>query len=156
MITQAGKLSPVVNYGRKASQMTQKTDDGMTIGRLAEASGVHVETIRYYQRLGLMPTPGRQRNSVRRYGEDSVRRLRFIKRAQALGFSLEEVKLLLKLSQGEHCAETRTFAEQKKRLLESKMADLRAIQSALDKLIRACGTGKKGRGCPIIESLSAE
>lgn len=136
--------------------MTWKTDAGMTIGRLAEASDVHVETIRYYQRLGLMATPGRQRNSVRRYGEDSVRRLRFIKRAQALGFSLEEVKLLLALSQGEHCAETRTFAEQKKRLLEGKMADLRAIQSALDKLIRACGTGKKGRGCPIIESLSAE
>lgn len=136
--------------------MTRKSTSGIKIGRLAERTGVHLETIRYYQRIGLMPTPGRGYGTVRRYGEDAVGRLRFIKRAQALGFSLEEVKLLLDLSVGEHCAETRTFAEQKKRLVENKMADLRAIQSSLDKLIRACGTGKKGRGCPIIESLSAE
>lgn len=134
--------------------MTQKVPAGITIGRLAEASGVHLETIRYYQRLGLVPTPGRQRNSVRRYDEDSVRRLRFIKRAQALGFSLEEVKLLLALSHGEHCAETRTFAQQKKQLVGAKIADLRSIEAALDKLIRACGSGRTGRGCPIIESLS--
>ena len=134
--------------------MTQKTDAGITIGRLAEASGVHVETIRYYQRLGLMPTPGRQRNSVRRYGEDSVRRLRFIKRAQALGFSLDEVKLLLALSHGEHCAETRALAQQKKQLVGTKIADLRSIEAALGKLIRACGSGRTGRGCPIIDSLS--
>ena len=136
--------------------MTRKSSSGIKIGRLAERTGVHLETIRYYQRIGLMPTPRRGYGTVRRYGEDAVGRLRFIKRAQALGFSLDEVKLLLDLSVGEHCAETRTFAEQKKRLVENKMADLRAIQSSLDKLIRACGTGKKGRGCPIIESLSAE
>ena len=134
--------------------MTQKTDAGITIGRLAEASGVHVETIRYYQRLGLILTPGRQRNSVRRYGEDSVRRLRFIKRAQALGFSLDEVKLLLTLSHGEHCAETRALAQQKKQLVGTKIADLRSIEAALDKLIRACCSGRTGRGCPIIDSLS--
>ena len=91
---------------------------------------------------------------MRRYGEDAVNRLRFIKRAQNLGFSLDEVRLLLELSAGEHCGETRAFAAQKKRLVERKITDLRAIQTALDKLIRACGTGKKGRGCPIIESLS--
>lgn len=136
--------------------MTSKADSGIKIGRLAARTGVHLETIRYYQRLGLMPTPERGHGTVRRYGEDAVGRLRFIKRAQSLGFSLDEVKLLLDLSVGEHCAETRTFAEQKKRLVDKKMADLRAIQSALDKLIRACGTGKSGRGCPIIESLSAE
>ncbi|MGQ0654813.1 MAG: MerR family DNA-binding protein, partial [Betaproteobacteria bacterium] len=67
--------------------------------------------------------------------------MRFIKRAQALGFSLDEVRLLLELSVGEHCAETRSIAQQKKRLVEKKLADLRAIQAALDKLIRACGTG---------------
>lgn len=134
----------------------QKNVDGITIGRLAESSGVHVETIRYYQRLGLMPTPSRQSNSVRRYGWDEVRRLRFIKRAQALGFSLDEVKLLLALSHGEHCAETRTLARQKKRLVATKIADLRGIELALDNLIRACGSGRSGRGCPIIESLSAD
>jgi MerR family transcriptional regulator, mercuric resistance operon regulatory protein len=134
--------------------MPHKPDSGIKIGRLAEKAGVHLETIRYYQRLGLIPTPQRDYGSVRRYGEDAVSRLRFIKRAQGLGFSLDEVKLLLELSAGEHCAETRTFAEQKKRLVEKKIADLRGIRSALDKLIRACGSGRAGRGCPIIESLS--
>lgn len=136
--------------------MARKTDAGIKIGQLAETTGVHLETIRYYQRLGLMPTPKRSYGTVRRYGQDAVSRLRFIKRAQGLGFSLDEVRLLLDLSVGEHCAETRTFAEQKKRLVDKKMNDLRAIQSALDKLIRACGTGRRGRGCPIIESLSGD
>lgn len=91
---------------------------------------------------------------MRRYGEDALRRLRFIKRAQALGFTLDEVKLPLQLSIGEHCAETRSVAEQKKRLVAGKIADLRAIEAALDKLIRACHPGRAGRGCPIIDSLS--
>ena len=128
----------------------------MKIGALAEETGVHVETIRYYQNLGLMPKPAKARGSVRRYGAEAADRLRFIKRAQGLGFSLDEVRLLLDLSVGEHCAETRTFAEQKKLMVDKKIADLRGIQAALDKLIRACGTGRRGRGCPIIESLSGD
>src|SRR5438876_702244 len=111
----------------------------MKIGQLAEASGVHVETIRYYQQLGLMPRPARLRGAVRRYDNGAVSRLRFIKRAQALGFSLDEVKLRRKLD-----------------LVEHKMADLRAMQDALQKLVRACGSGKDGRGCPIIENLCRE
>lgn len=134
----------------------QKSDSSMTIGRLAKESGIHFETIRYYQRLGLMPMPARPHGSVRRYGKDAVSRLRFIKRAQGLGFSLEEVKLLLDLSVGEHCAETRTLAEQKLRLVKRKISDLRGIQAALDKLIHACGAGRKGRGCPIIDTLAAD
>jgi MerR family mercuric resistance operon transcriptional regulator len=136
--------------------MAQKSNPAMTIGRLAEEAKVHVETIRYYQHIGLMPRPARTGGSVRRYGGDAAARLRFIKRAQGLGFSLDEVKLLLALSAGEHCAETRTLAEHKKRLVEKKISDLRGIQAALDTLIRACGTGRKGRGCPIIESLSRD
>ncbi len=135
--------------------MAREAASGIKIGRLAEMAGVHLETIRYYQRIGLMPTPGRHYGSVRRYGMEAVGRLRFIKRAQALGFSLDEVRLLLDLSTGEHCAETRSFAEQKKRLVEKKIADLHGIRAALDKLIRACRSGSAGRGCPIIESLSA-
>lgn len=126
----------------------------MKIGQLANEAEVHVETIRYYQQIGLMPRPERLHGAVRRYGEDALRRLRFIKRAQALGFSLDEVKLLLELAAGEHCAETRSFAEEKKRLVAGKIVDLRAIEAALDKLIRACRSGNAGRGCPIIESLS--
>ena len=125
----------------------------MKIGQLAGAAGVHVETIRYYQQLGLMPRPPRARGAVRRYGEDAVHRLRFIKRAQALGFSLDEVKLLLELSVGEHCAETRTLARQKLALVRRKIDDLSGMQRALQKLVRACGSGRAGRGCPIIETL---
>ena len=125
----------------------------MKIGQLAEASGVHVETIRYYQRLGLMSQTARARGSVRRYGQEAADRLRFIKRAQALGFSLEEVKLLLGLAVGEHCAETRTLARQKLGLVEKKICDLRRIQHALNALVRQCESGKLGRGCPIIDSL---
>lgn len=136
--------------------MMQKTGPEMTIGRLAAETGVHFETIRYYQRLGLMPTPARPRGSVRRYGVDAVGRLRFIKRAQALGFSLDEVKLLLDLSVGEHCAETRILAEQKLRIVKKKISELRGIQVALHKLIHACGTGQEGRGCPIIDALAEE
>lgn len=136
--------------------MAQQKALDMKIGALAEETGVHVETIRYYQSLGLMSKPVRAHGSVRRYSPEAANRLRFIKRAQGLGFSLDEVKLLLDLSVGEHCTETRTFAEQKRRLVEKKISDLRSIQAALDKLIRACGTGRKGRGCPIIESLSGD
>jgi MerR family transcriptional regulator, mercuric resistance operon regulatory protein len=134
--------------------MARKAASDIKIGRLAEMAGVHLETIRYYQRIGLMPTPGREYGSVRRYGREAAGRLRFIKRAQGLGFSLDEVRTLLELSAGEHCAETRTFAEQKRRLVENKISDLRRIRAALDELIRACRLGRAGRGCPIIESLS--
>jgi len=136
--------------------MPEHSNAGMTIGRLAEQAGVHIETVRYYQHLGLMSMPARPAGSIRRYGPDAVHRLRFIKRAQELGFSLDEVRLLLKLSVGEHCAETRTLAEQKMQLVEKKLSDLRGIRAALDTLIRACGTGRKGHGCPIIENLSRE
>jgi len=125
----------------------------MKIGQLADAAGVHVETIRYYQQIGLVPRPPRSRGAVRRYGDEALQRLRFVKRAQALGFSLDEVKVLLELSVGEHCAETRTLAKRKLGLVEAKMGDLRAMQGALRKLVRACGSGRGGRGCPIIENL---
>ena len=131
------------------------SNGGMTIGRLAEETGVHFETIRYYQRLGLVPTPPRPRGSVRRYASDAVERLRFVKRAQGLGFSLDEVKLLLELATGEHCAETRRLAQRKLRIVEDKIGELRRIEVALQKLVRACGAGSRGHGCPIIENLSS-
>lgn len=134
--------------------MSTIEETGMKIGTLSEATGVHVETIRYYQRLGLMRIPGRSHGTVRRYGDNAVQQLRFIKRAQALGFSLGEVRFLLALSDGEHCAQTRAFAQSKKRLVRQKIADMRIMESALDKLIRACRSGRKARGCPIIEGLA--
>ncbi len=128
----------------------------MTIGRLAQAAGVNVETIRYYQRLGLLPIPARDYGSVRRYGPEDLKRLHFVRRAQRLGFSLDEIELLLKLSVGEHCAETKALAEQKLRLVEDKLGDLQAMRASLKALVRACGTGRPGCGCPIIDKLSGD
>lgn len=129
------------------------TSSGVTIGRLAEAAEVNVETIRYYQRIGLLPLPDRDYGRIRRYSADDLKRVRFIKRAQALGFSLEEVALLLGLSDGEHCAETRVLAEKKLAMVKTKIDDLAAMQKALKGLVTQCATGSRGCGCPIIDAL---
>lgn len=131
-------------------------NDKLTIGGLAQASNVNVETIRYYQRIGLLPTPERKYGSIRRYTNDSLKRVRFIKRAQRLGFSLEEIARLLGLADDAHCAETRTLAEQKLVIVEEKMADLAAMQQMLKTLVTSCAQMSGGHGCPIIDSLGAD
>ena len=129
----------------------------MTIGVLAKAVGVGVETVRYYQRIGLMPTPARGYGSVRRYNPTSVERLRFIKRAQQLGFTLEEVAHLLRLEDGTHCNEARTLAAYKLVTVEQKLADLQAMRDVLAKLIAACGNQRgTQQSCPLIESLTKD
>ena len=124
----------------------------MTIGKLAQASGVHVETIRYYQRRGLLPEPPRPAGSVRRYGTDTVARLGFIRRAQELGFTLEEVKALLRLGETPNCRDARSLAAKKLSLVESRLAGLARMRTALRSLIVQCDRGG-ARRCPIIESL---
>lgn len=126
---------------------------GTTIGRLAETAGVNVETIRYYQGIGLLPRPHREYDRIPRYGADDLKRVRFIKRAQALGFSLDEVALLLGPSHAKHCAQTKTLAERKLAMVEEKIADLTAIQRALTGLVTQCAKGSRGCGCPIIDAL---
>lgn len=127
--------------------------DRMTIGQLAAAAGVHVETVRYYQRESLMPTPKRAYGSIRRYQADDVKRLRFIKRAQALGFTLEEIATLLAVDQGSHCAETRELAAAKLALVDSKMRDLRAMRAALAGMLRLCTIDGDAQHCPAVEAL---
>jgi len=126
---------------------------GTTIGQLARAAEVNVETIRYYQRIGLLPLPDRTYGSIRRYSETDLKRVRFIKRAQALGFSLEEVALLLELSDGKHCTETKELAEKKLTMVKAKIDDLAAIQKSLQGLVAQCTKGSRGCGCPIIDTL---
>jgi len=128
----------------------------LTIGRLAASAQVNVETIRYYQRRGLMREPARPTGSVRRYSNDDVRRIRFIKRAQQLGFTLEEITNLLKLEDGRSCRETERLAQQKLRLVESRLADLGRLRKTLRELIGRCESGRGKITCPIIESLVAE
>ena len=129
------------------------TKGGSTIGQLAQTAAVNVETIRYYQRIGLLPLPKRDYGSIRRYSADDLKRVRFIRRAQALGFSLDEVALLLGLSDGKHCAETKALAERKLAMVEEKIADLAAIQGALKGLVTRCSKGSRGYGCPVIDVL---
>ena len=122
----------------------------MTIGRLATAAGVHVETIRYYQRRGLLPAPKRPAAGVRRYGEETAARLRFIKRAQDIGFTLDEIAELLRLERG--CRDAHDLAAAKLVAVERRLSDLRRIRKTLRELIGRCDEGRT-ESCPIIDSL---
>ena len=134
----------------------ESVEKGIRISELAKEAGVHVETIRYYQGIGLLPRPRRGRGTIRRYGADELKRVRFIKRAQALGFSLAEIALLLGLSVGDHCAETKALAEMKLAMVEEKISDLAAIRNVLAGLVGECARGSRKSGCPIIGALAAE
>jgi MerR family mercuric resistance operon transcriptional regulator len=128
----------------------------LTIGRLAEEAGVNVETIRYYQRRGLMPEPVKPTHGHRRYASDAAKRVRFIKRAQVLGFTLEEIGSLLELDEAHACGETRDLAAHKLQVIEDKLADLKAMRRALTTLMRQCDTGAMSGSCPIIHALAAD
>lgn len=130
-------------------------DEELTIGRLATAAGVNVETIRYYQRRGLVDEPYRPIGGYRRYPPSAASRLRFIKRAQQLGFTLEEVSGLLRLEDGQSCRETRLLAERKLAMIEERIADLTRMRRLLKGLITQCAAGQRPRSCPIIATLSA-
>lgn len=128
----------------------------LTIGQVAQQAGVHKETIRYYQGLGLVPEPPRPQGGVRRYGGATVARLMFIKRSQQLGFSLDEVKKLLALEDGRSCGETRSLAEKKLELIKERIADLNRMRRMLEGLIKECKEGGRPRSCPIIETLAGD
>ena len=125
----------------------------LTIGRLARAAGVNVETVRYYQRLGLVDEPAKPESGFRHYSADTLDRIVFIKRAQQLGFRLEEIRELLELGDG-HCADVRNRAEEKRGQIEAQIRDLRAMRATLDKLIAACRAGRGDAHCPIVETLA--
>ena len=127
-----------------------------TIGALAVAAAVNVETIRFYQRKGLMPAPVRPSGSIRRYAATDLARVRFIKSAQRLGFSLDEVSELLMLEDGTHCGQARTLAERKLRDVREKLTVLRRIESALGQLVVQCGSAQGAVTCPLIASLQQE
>jgi MerR family transcriptional regulator, mercuric resistance operon regulatory protein len=123
----------------------------LTIGRLASAGGVGVETIRFYQRRGLLQTPTREQG-IRRYGSEDVRRLRFIKQAQTAGFTLEEIRELLELDASDDRARARALATERVAALDAKIAELQQVRDALRRLARDCGAGGPGP-CPILASF---
>jgi MerR family mercuric resistance operon transcriptional regulator len=125
--------------------------DRLTIGELAAAGGVGVETIRYYQRRDLLRTPARG-GGIRHYGPEDVRRLRFIRQAQAAGFTLEEIRELLELDAGEDRGRARELARARIAALDARIADLRRARDALRRLASACREGSAGP-CPILASF---
>lgn len=127
--------------------------ENLTIGVFAKLAEVGVETIRFYQRQGLLPQPQKPYGGIRRYGASDIARVRFIKSAQGLGFSLNEVEELLRLDDGTHCAEASHLAELKLRDVRAKIADLQRMESALSELICACHTMECQVSCPLISSL---
>jgi MerR family mercuric resistance operon transcriptional regulator len=123
-----------------------------TIGGLAKAAGVGVETVRYYQRRGLLPEPARPPGEVRRYGEQDVRRLRFIRSAQAAGFTLNEIGELLALDAADDRARARALAQARVAALDARIAELREARDALAGLATACAS-KRGGLCPILSAF---
>ncbi len=132
--------------------MTDRTPE-LTIGALARQAGVHVETIRFYQRKGLLPEPAKPHGGIRRYGGAEVARVRFVKSAQRLGFSLDEVMGLLTLQDGTDCDAARRLAEHKLADVRAKLAELRRIEAALAALVRDCCAAQGRVSCPVIAAL---
>jgi MerR family mercuric resistance operon transcriptional regulator len=128
------------------------TEAKLTIGRIAHAAGVNVETVRYYQRRGLVSLPPKRTRGFRYYTPETASRVRFIKRAQALGMSLKEVQRLIKIDAKGACKETRALAVAKLALVESKLVELARLRDVLQELVIACDQ-PHGASCPIIERL---
>ena len=129
------------------------TNQVLTIGKLAKLAGVNVETIRFYQRRGHLHEPKKPLGGVRHYSESDVSRIHFIKSAQRLGFTLEEISLLLKLEDGTHCVEAKEIAEQKLVNVRSKLADLKSIEKVLSGLVKKCDISRGSVCCPLIDSI---
>lgn len=130
----------------------------LTIGELARRAGVGVETVRFYERQGLVPPPPRTGSGYRQYPEDTVARLRFIQRAKELGFSLREIDELISLRvvPDASCAEVRAHAEAKIADIDARLHDLARMRASLARLVDACGAGANGSPCPILEALTEE
>ena len=128
----------------------------MGIGDLAKESGVKVVTIRYYEQIGILPRVNRTAGNYRSYGADHVRRLRFVRRCRELGFSLNQVRDLLRLSaeNGPSCAEVCRMADRQRKAVEGKIADLTRLASELRRIAASCNGRRTMAECRIIEALS--
>jgi len=131
--------------------------DGLTSGDLAKQANVHIETLRYYERRGLLASPPRGTSNYRLYSEDAVRRLHFIKEAQTLGFSLKEIKELLSLRAAPktQCQDIRERAEAKIKDIEAKIRSLQGMKQALSKLVAECSGDGPITECPILDAVDA-
>lgn len=131
---------------------------GMRTSQVARQSGVNIQTLRYYERRGLLQRPPRRPSGYREYTTEAVRVVRFVKRAQELGFCLDEVEALLELASGgpANCDAARTLAKQKLDELQQKMVSLRAMQTSLRRLVATCEMPRTERDCPLLEALESD
>ncbi|MBK6277709.1 MAG: MerR family transcriptional regulator [Gammaproteobacteria bacterium] len=127
-----------------------------SIGQLARRAGVAIDTVRYYERNQLLDPAGRLESGYRRYGDSELRRLRFIRRAKALGFSLADVRALLSLSDERNVAKIKRAAEARLADVEQRLAELERIRNALQALVAACPGHGRAEACPILNALNQE
>ena len=128
---------------------------GMTLGKIAAEADVAIDTVRYYERAGLLPEPPRRESGYREYPADTVKRLRFIRRAKALGFSLPEIGELLDLSSSSaDVRKIKNAAQSKLKLLDEKIAELTRVRDGLQKLVKHCPGHGKAEACPILNALN--
>ena len=142
--------APVLAHRRPAPA---DAGDALTIGALARAAGVGVETVRYYQRRGLLPQPAPVRGAYRRYPPDVAARLRFIRHAQQFGFTLDEISSLLQLADGTDRRSIRRIAAARLVQMRERVAALQRMMDALDQVLQACEHGAHAPRCPIIGSI---
>ena len=128
----------------------------LTISRLAQAAGVNVETIRFYQRRGLLIQPDKPPGGIRHYGKREVARVLFIKAAQRIGFTLDEIAQLLRLDDGTQCSQARAIAERKLADVRKRLADLQCIEAALTDLVGRCEARRGKVNCPLIAALQPQ
>lgn len=130
----------------------------MRTSQVAAQAGVNVQTLRYYERRGLLPEPERSESGYRSYGTRAVRTVRFVKRAQTLGFTLEEIESLIALAAGgpDSCDSAKALAAEKLDQLERKIADLAAMRNALCQLVATCEWAPRQRECPLLDAIGQE
>lgn len=130
----------------------------MRTSQVASQAGVNIQTLRYYERRGLLQHPRRRPSGYRDYTPEAVSVIRFVKRAQDLGFSLDEVEMLLELAAGgpANCEAARSLATRKLEELERKMATLRAMQASLRRLVATCELPRSRRECPLLTALGTD
>jgi Hg(II)-responsive transcriptional regulator len=130
----------------------------MRTGQVARQAGVNVETLRYYERRGLLPTPPRESSGYRAYGTEAVGVVRFVKRAQELGFTLDAVEALLDLASGgpDGCEVAQRLTEERIDELDRRIADLEAMRGSLRQLLATCHRARSDRECPLILSIEAD
>ena len=125
----------------------------LTIGKLAQLANVTIETIRYYQRKGLINEPVKPATGYRQYPTEVIARIQFIKRAQQSGFTLKEIAELLSLD-GKHCEDVQKMAEQKRQQIDKQLKDLTALRNVLDSLVKGCQQDQSTQHCSLIDALS--